>query len=185
MPAIGRRYAALRDELSLALCETTMGGITLRAGDVEGAERHYRAALAFADDVDNDPLRGHALTLLGMVALTAGRGEEATELLSDGARVNRNTGQPSTTAYSVEVLAAAHLAAGNPELAARALVAATAARTRMGRPPWGVYVPLVDDLTARVRSSLSDAEYEAARAEGGEWILTEALDRALESLESA
>jgi tetratricopeptide (TPR) repeat protein len=162
-----------------------MGGIALRAGDLEGAERHYRAALAFADDVDNDPLRGHALTLLEMVALTAGRGEEATELLSDGARVNRNTGQPSTTAYSVEVLAAAHLAAGNPELAARALVAATAARTRMGRPPWGVYVPLVDDLTARVRSSLSDAEYEAARAEGGEWTLTEALDRALESLESA
>jgi Domain of unknown function (DUF4062) len=49
----------------------------------------------------------------------------------------------------------------------------------------GVYVPLVDDLTARLRDSLSNAEYEAARVEGGEWTLTEALDRALAPLESA
>jgi predicted ATPase len=188
MPAMNeavRRYAALRDELSLALCEVTMGGIALRAGDLDGAGRHYRAALAFADEVDSDPLRGHALTLLGMVALTAGRGQEATGLLCDAARVNRNSGQPSTTAYSVEVLAAALLAADNPELAARALAAATAARTRIGRPPWGVYVPLVDDLTVRLRSSLSHAEYQAAGAEGSEWTLTDALDRALEALESA
>jgi hypothetical protein len=44
-----------------------------------------------------------------------------------------------------------------------------------------VYVPLVDDLTG----ALSEAEYEAARAEGGEWTLMDALDRALEALESA
>ena len=176
------RYAALRDELSLALCEMTMGGIALRSGDLEGAEDHYRSGLGFADSVDNDALRGHALTSLGVIALFTGRGEEATTLLCDGARVNRNSGQRSTTAFSVEGLAAALLGAGNADIATSALAAATAARTRIGRPLWEVYVPFVDDLTTRLRASLSPAEYEAARAEGIEWTLTDALDRAVAAL---
>jgi predicted ATPase len=177
-----RRYGDLHDSLGVAICETTMGGIALRAGDWEGAQQHYRAALALGDDLGNDAIRGHALALLGMVALNTGRQEEGTRLLRDSARVNRNSGQRSTTAYSVEGLAAALLGAGKPEFAARELAAAAAARARVGRPRWEVYVPFLEGLTERVRRSLSHEEYEAARAEGREWSLTEALDRALDAL---
>jgi hypothetical protein len=43
-------------------------------------------------------------------------------------------------------------------------------------------VPFVEGLTARLRSSLSDVEYETGRAEGAGWSLSEALDRAVEAL---
>jgi hypothetical protein len=70
-------------------------------------------------------------------------------------------------AYSLDGLAALALAAGRPTAAARALGAGRAARERAGHPASAAFQPLLDDVSARVRTALGvlPAEVGAPRGE--------------------
>ena len=141
--------------------------------------------MRLAEHLGDDAMRGRALSLLGLTLLAQGDVERARRSVVDGARANRRGGQPTSMAYSLDGLSAAALAGGRPEVAARALAAATAVRQRVGHPPSSAFLPMLDDLASRSRKQLGDEVYEAAWSEAQQWRVVEALDRTLEALEES
>jgi hypothetical protein len=160
--------------------------LALVAGDFDSAQRYYAAVAELAARMGDDTLRGQTLCLRGLVLLAHARpdqGETARAAILDGVDANRRVGQPSSTAYSLEGLAALALAHGLPAVAARALAAAQP--VHLVAQLSSVLPLLVTPLAARAREELGDEAYDAASAEGRQWSLDLALDRTLRALSDA
>ena len=181
-----RRFTALGNEAGQARMTLACGDFALAAGDLEDAQRHYAAAAELADRMGDDTFLGQALCLRGLVLLAQAHPEKrdaAGEAILRGVDANRRGGQPSSTAYSLEGLAAVALAHDLPAAAARALGAAAA--VHLAAPPSTVLPLLVDPLAARAREQLGAESYEALYAQGRLWPLDVALDRTLGALAHA
>jgi hypothetical protein len=57
------------------------------------------------------------------------------------------------------------------------------ARERAGHPASAAFQPLLDDVSARARTALGGAPFDAAVDEGGRWTTVQALDRVLDELQ--
>jgi predicted ATPase len=178
----GSRFAAAGWELGVAYAATYRALLTLVLVDLEEAERRYRAALELAVRAGEERLISDVLSLLGLVLLARGDEPAARRTILDAAMANQQAGDPSSVAFSLEGLAAVALADGRPEVAARALGAAAAARGTIAMARFPTLEPVVDDLVTRTREGLGEPTYQAAVAEGGQWPLLHALDRTLSEL---
>jgi predicted ATPase/class 3 adenylate cyclase len=175
--------AAVGADLGRAHMVTTRGSIALQVGDLELAEHHYRVAAELGARMENDAIRGRALSLLGLAMLARGDVAGARGPITEGAWVNRCGGQRSSIAYSLEGLAAAALTEGRPDAAGRALAAAAATRQQLGQPPSRALAPFQADLAARIRAALGESGSEAAWAEGRSWDVRRALDDVMEAVD--
>jgi predicted ATPase/class 3 adenylate cyclase len=179
----GRRFAALRWELGVAYAATYRATLTLFVGDLDESERRCRDALELAAGAGEERLIGDVLSLLGLVLLARGDESAARRTIVDAAVATQEAGDPSSMASSLEGMAAIALADGHPELAARALGAAAAARGTVAVAQFPTLAPVVGNLVTRTREQLGDEPYEKAVAEGSEWSLRQALDRTLTDLD--
>jgi len=179
------RFAALDHDLGRAFMEMFSGELAFVLGDLETAERRYGAALDLARRLGDQPLTGQALSMQGLVLLTAGETGRGARLVRAGAEVNRRDGQPTSIAFSLEGLAAVGLADGRPTVTAQALAVATAMRHHLALPRTPALAGLMDDLAARAREQLGSDVYDEAwtQAEGRPYL--QALDRTLADLAEA
>jgi len=136
-------HEALRRDPGDARCNTALAARRLRAGRLEEAERHLRAAVARLTRRNPNPRDGEAHYLLGLVLARLGRETEAREALGTAmwdrawadaaaiasARLDLAAGRDDQAAEDLDALLDRD--PGNPQ--ARAL-AAVAARRRGDRP---------------------------------------------------
>jgi predicted ATPase/class 3 adenylate cyclase len=162
----------------LAYAALLRADLALVVGDLESAAAHLRDTRELVELLGGEALVGPVLGLAGLVLLARGDGTEGRRAVLDGAVANRRTGHPTGIANSLDGLAAVALDQGRPDVAARALAAAAAARRGLAMPLWPALDPLVDRLTARAREQVGDD----AVAETREENLGQALARALDDL---
>jgi hypothetical protein len=177
------RFGALGHGLGRAHVALAAGDLALGGGDLSAAEHHYRSAVELAGAMGDDSLRARLLSVLAITLLVRGDVERARRSVLDAAQANLAGGQPSSTAYSLDGLAALALADRRPDVAARALAAASALRQRIRHVLSPALRPLVDDLAAQAREQLGPAAYEAAVAEAGGWPVADALARTMQDLD--
>jgi hypothetical protein len=176
------RFGELGERLGQVYMEVTAGHLALLHDDLATAERRYGTAVGLASDLGDDAMRGRAQSLYGLTLLARGDVEGARQAVVAGAVANRQGGQPTGMAYSLDGLAAVALASGQPAAAARALAAAAAIRGRADNPASPAFLPLLQHLVGRSRAALGDEAYEDAVKEGEGWGAIEAVDRTLETL---
>jgi hypothetical protein len=177
------RFTALGLEIGQAVMHQAKAEMALALGDPARAEASYRCAVHIAEPMGDDALLGGMLCQLGLSQLAQGNVADARRSVLEGARINRRTGLPTNLAYSLEGTAGLALAEDRPDVAARALGAAAAARGRIALPLTPTLPPLIEQLVAKSRALLGDA-FEDVWAEGQALSLVEALDRTLEIWES-
>jgi hypothetical protein len=182
--ALGQELT-LHGMVALTFMALFRASVALLRGDLGGAEPHYRTALNWAGRLGDEALLGLVLSLRGLVQLALGDTTGGRRSILDAAVANRRSGSPWTIANSLEGLAAVALEGSRPDVAARALAAAAAARRHVPMPIAAALRPLVDDLALRSRQRLSPEAYEAASSEGEHWPLLQALDRTLEGISIA
>jgi predicted ATPase/class 3 adenylate cyclase len=175
-------FQALGMEVGQLTMQLAAGDLSLALGDPARAGDHYRAAVALARAVDEDPMLGRSLSLLGLSQLATGDVAGARRSLMDGLRANQRGGQLTAMAYSLEGLAALALTEGRPGLATRLLAAAATARGATARPLTPALPPLVQRIVARSREALGEDAFTDAWAEGCGWTLPHALEQALDGL---
>jgi hypothetical protein len=179
------RSAAVGHELGLESVQYRRADLALSRADLEGAERHYRAALQIARRLGDDDALRDLLSTLGLVVLARGNVADGRRWVLEGAEVNRRAGRPVGIAYALEGLAALALVDGRPAGAARALAAAASARRGVAVPLDLALQPLVDDVAAGARERLGDRACAAAWAEGRRWPPLQALRRTLREVADA
>jgi hypothetical protein len=173
----GNRFGALGHKLGQAHVELARGDLARNRGDLAAAEHHYRNMIEFSGDMGDESMRARGLSLLGLTLLAQGDIVAARRAVIDGARANLAGGQPTSISYSLDGLAAVALTDGRPDVAARAMAAASAVRERMRHVLSPALRPLVQDLHSRARDQLGDDTYEAACAQGRTWHVTDVLQR--------
>jgi hypothetical protein len=176
-----RRFTELGIEIGQATMHLAAGDLQLTGGNPVAAQQHYRAAVDLASAVGEEGVVGRALSLLGLSQLRMGDVSGARRSIIEGARANRRAGQQTSTAYSLEALAALALAEGRADVAARTLAAAAAARGQTARPLTPALPPLVGDLVVHGRALLGGA-FDDLWAEGRRWPVAHALVRALQDM---
>jgi tetratricopeptide (TPR) repeat protein len=176
------RFGALGHKLGQAHVELARGDLARNRGDLAAAEHHYRNMIEFSGDMGDESMRARGLSLLGLTLLAQGDIVAARRAVIDGARANLAGGQPTSISYSLDGLAAVALTDGRPDVAARAMAAASAVRERMRHVLSPALRPLVQDLHSRARDQLGDDTYEAACAQGRTWHVTDVLQRTLQDI---
>jgi class 3 adenylate cyclase len=160
---------ARRDRWGLAVSHGQLGRLALDWGDLAEAEKHFQADLELTLELRDE--RGTALMFMrrGEVALAAGRISRAADYLDESIRrchEGRWHGHGHDEGYAHKDRALAHLAAGEPDRAERAL---QEAQKRFRSPP-----PFMEGLAhvSRVRAGLLLAR---GRHDQAERALGEAL----------
>jgi hypothetical protein len=180
-----RRFGELGERLGQAYMEVTAGHLALLHDDLAAAEQRYGNAVGLARDLGDDAMRGRAQSLFGLTLLARGDVDGARQAVVAGAVANRQGGQPTGMAYSLDGLAAVALASGQAATAARALAAAAAIRGQADNPASPAFLPLLENLVTGARAALGDETYQAAVAEGERWGAVEAVNRTLDALTPA
>jgi predicted ATPase/DNA-binding SARP family transcriptional activator len=162
---------------ALAIADHNLASVGYGERDVERATRLYRQARALFEQ-DGDAY-GAALSdlYLGLVAIEAGRHDEAAVHLRKALPVFRRMRFPQYSAQCIGGIAAVVRAREQPQEATRLLAAASALRTRTGTAPT-VAATLWEREQAAARIDLGEASFATAWAEGLALRDEEALDRA-------
>jgi class 3 adenylate cyclase/tetratricopeptide (TPR) repeat protein len=77
----------------------SLGDIALVLGDLEEAEQHQRHALALAEEVTDEPLRGMRMNGVAWAVLLRGNIEEAADLARRSAEILRDNPEPQAEIY--------------------------------------------------------------------------------------
>ncbi|WP_304454088.1 BTAD domain-containing putative transcriptional regulator [Nocardiopsis sp. YSL2] len=158
------------------------GGLAMtarRRGRPEEAERYLREILAAHRREGYRPGQAFALAELGMCAEARGDATGARKLHEQGLECARLARDPRAVAMALEGLAGADALVGEGVRAARLLGAAARAREETGAPLPAAERFDVDRITTAVRGLLGDAALEHEWSHGHEWMLSEAVHRAL------
>ena len=155
---------------------------TVWQGDLDLATSRIEAAIAMCRELGD--LRNVAMAIfnLGGIHLKRGDIDQAIEAFGEGARISGQLGDPLGAAYCIWIFGGVNARLGKPVRAARLWGAAEALREQMGMS-FSRY-DLAEsgyegDLTA-VRSSLDEATFDAAWAEGRAMPPDQAIEYALE-----
>ncbi|KOX24075.1 BTAD domain-containing putative transcriptional regulator [Nocardiopsis sp. NRRL B-16309] len=158
------------------------GGLAMtarRRGRWEEAERYLREILAAHRRDGYRPGQAFALAELGMCAEARGDAAAARDLHEQGLECARLARDPRAVAMALEGLAGADALVGEGVRAARLLGAAARAREETGAPLPEAERFDVDRIIAAVRGLLGEAALEREWSHGHEWVLSEAVLRAL------
>jgi predicted ATPase/DNA-binding SARP family transcriptional activator len=162
---------------TLAVGYHNLASVAYGERDLERATRLYMQARAVFEQ-DSDAY-GTALSdlYLGLVAVEAGRYEDAAVQLREALRVFRRMRFPQYASQCVGGIAAVVRAREQPQEATRLFAAASALRSRAGIAPT-VVATVWEREQAAARADLGDASFAIAWAEGLGLRDEEALDRA-------
>ncbi|GAA4993564.1 tetratricopeptide repeat protein [Kitasatospora paranensis] len=97
----------------------TLGGVLFGAGDLVGAERAYRSAVAGWRALGSRPYLAISLTNLGDSLRGLGRPQEALEVLAEALEIRRELGSHGGIADTLEALARTHFEHGDRAAARR------------------------------------------------------------------
>ena len=161
---------------TLAVAYHNLASVSYGERDLEGATRMYRQARALFEQ-DGDAY-GAALSdlYLGLIAVEAGRHEDAAVRLREALPVFRRMHFPQYASQCIGGIAAVVLAREQPQEATRLFAAASALRSRSGIAP--TVVTLWEREQTAARADLGEASFATAWAEGLALRDEEALDRA-------
>ena len=174
-------FRRLGDEWGVAFVLSPLGQVAVRDGDPAAASDLHRQALTIADRIDDDQLRGQALTLLALDAMLGADVAGARRWLVDAAALHRRLQDREGLAYCLDAFAAVALATGAPVAAARLVGAATGIRTAIGAAVWPLMAPLTEGLYDGVRAAVGADADRRERAAGAALRPSDALDYAMAS----
>ena len=174
-------FRRLGDEWGVAFVLSPLGQVAVRDGDPAAASDLHRQALTIADRIDDDQLRGQALTLLALDAMLGADVAGARRWLVDAAALHRRLQDREGLAYCLDAFAAVALATGAPVAAARLVGAATGIRTAIGAAVWPLMAPFTDALYDGVRAAVGTDADRRERAAGAALRPSDALDYAMAS----
>ena len=163
------------DAWSLAAALGELGDLARSEGDHARAGRLYAEALTLRREVGllrSIPSLRHNQ---GYVALAGGDTAEARDCFADAVRQFRELGERRGVAECLIGLGALAMVEGRAEDAARLLGAGEAALTALGSELWPSNRADHERTVARARAALGAAGYRAARAEGQQLGVDEAL----------
>jgi tetratricopeptide (TPR) repeat protein len=167
----------MRKEIHLALASHNLGSVALGKGDLQRAADRYEAALSLYRG--GSDRYGVALSelYLGIVAVEAGRYDDAGEFLARALPVFREMGFPQYAAQCVDGIASVLHARGRTVEAARLLGAAGSLREHTSDAPT-VAARLRRRTVDATGADLGEPAFETAWAEGRALSGDEALDLA-------
>ena len=155
--------------------ELRLGILACDSGDFGGAARHLGRSLSICRDAADKRGEANALHWLGRLALETGDLHVAQERLVEASQAFKAFEMWEELLGSIEDLADLSARTGAPEVAARLVATASAARTRMqlARPPrreqkWTVQLE-------RLRQAMEPAAFEAEWIVGAAWGVGDAL----------
>lgn len=168
-----------------AFLRTILGAAAMAEGDPDSAISQLEEGLALTRELGDPRGALMALLIMGMAEFERGGAERGAALLEEGARIAQGLGDRLANVYYVWGLGKVHAVRGRPLRAAKLWGAAEADREHMG---WSLsHLDLAHsdyerDLGA-VISSLDDAAFAAAWAEGRTMSPDQALEYALSTEE--
>lgn len=168
-------FRQLGEDWGLAFVLSIRGQVALGSGDPAAAAAIHRDALAAADRIDNDHLRGYLSDLLGMDRLASGDVAGARETFAQASALHGRLLDQEGSSYCIDGLGAVALAAQRPEAAARLFGAAQHAREVVGVSVWAGLQSLRTRVVAQAREQLDPASFEQASRDGALLSLTQAL----------
>ena len=160
-------------------CERMLGQLALERGDLSAARARFERALAVCQDAGDKRGAATALWCLGKADVAGDDTAAARLRLGEALQAFQSFEMNAEVLGCIEDHARLAYALGVAEEAVRLYAVAAAIRERLVLPR----APRSDlhwrDDVAAVRSSLGDAAFDAAWAQGREWELKEAIRRAL------
>jgi predicted ATPase/DNA-binding SARP family transcriptional activator/predicted RNase H-like HicB family nuclease len=189
VPAFVREAETLMREGDLdshahAYLRTILGCAAQGAGDFDSAASQLEEALALFRELGSLREAGMSLFILGNVEIDRGDLDRGVTLLKEGARIARELGDMLGTAYYVWGLGRVAVLHGKPARAARQWGAAEALREQMGMSlsHFDLAASGYEQDLAAVRSTLSEATFDAAWTEGRAMSPEQAIEYALEAV---
>jgi predicted ATPase/class 3 adenylate cyclase/DNA-binding CsgD family transcriptional regulator len=171
--------------------QATAGALLVQAlvayfqGEFEPARRYAEASLAQHRELGDEKVAAFLLACLATLELDHGEEAIARSNLRESLEISRQLHEKVDVAFVLESCARLAVARSEPARALNLAGAAASVRASVGAlaaPPWSAMV----ELTLRpARAALGQGVSEAAWKEGGGWTLDEAIDRALEWLETS
>jgi predicted ATPase/class 3 adenylate cyclase len=180
--ALFEESAALRREIGsktyLAWPLLGLGDVARLEHDFETARSHYEEALAIGRELELQDVIGWAVVSLAPLLVARGELEQACTLARQGVMIWRAQQNKIGMVQSLEALAGAAYASGQPERMARLFGAAEALRETLHNP-----LQPADQVGYEVipaaRAALGEAAFRAAWAEGQAMSLDQAIELAL------
>jgi predicted ATPase/DNA-binding CsgD family transcriptional regulator len=172
-------FRELDDQPGMASAFNALGEIARVNGQDDDARRSYEAAIAIAEQTGN--IRRKYITLLNIsyIAQHENDHQRASEMFRQVMTLAREMKNDKDMAMAMQVLSGSLAAMGEPARAARLLGAADAAMQRIGALVEPSDQSELDRNIAGVRSSLDNATFQAAWAEGAHMTLEQAVAEAL------
>ena len=167
-----------RHPIAVAI-DINLGVAALGSRDFDRAIELFQRACATASQ-RGLPAEAVALLNLGLVALLAGKPEEATTYYRDALLAAHGFGQADVVCYALEGLAESWIARGHAWTdAVRLFGVAAAARAKLGTSPSGAELELYENSIIAAQQKLGEKRYSNAFREGKQLTLDDAIALAL------
>jgi predicted ATPase len=172
-------FREMNHEPGIAQALNVIGELARISGDDERAKRSYVECLAVCQKTGEALRTCYNYVNLAYVAQHEGDHERALDLVRHALELSRDRRATRDIASFLVTFAGSIAALGQLQRAARLLGASEAALERMGAFHQPTDKPEIDGIIATVRAQLDDAAFQAARIEGRQMTLDEAVAEAL------
>jgi predicted ATPase/DNA-binding SARP family transcriptional activator len=170
---------ATGDLLSIVPAVHNLGEIALAQDRPADAVASFTEALAVARNLEHAYLCARCLSSLGAALIDTGDADAAACTLVETLELAIGLEDVETTMDALENTAAVAAERGAPQLGARLLGAAAAARAQIDAPPTPIHGERLSRLELAILSAVGEEVWRNARSEGGELDLKAAKDLAL------
>jgi predicted ATPase/class 3 adenylate cyclase len=174
----------LGDRRGLASEMANLGRTAMFEGNQDEAQSLLEDSLELAHELGDKSLLARVLANLGLVALVRQSYDDARERFTDALRIFADYGAPEGSAECFEGFARIAHEAGESRRATHLLSAAARIHVRTRATAAAPDRAVVDQLTADIRATLPDEEFDEAWTEGQRMTLDEALSYAFRSASS-
>jgi DNA-binding SARP family transcriptional activator len=172
------------DDHPRAVLRIGLGCAAVVEGELDSAVSQLEEGLALCRELGDTRNTGTALYVLGMTELARGNLDRGAALLEEFPRITRGPNDKLGSVFSLWTLGKVAALRGRPVRAARLWGAAEALREQMGMPlaHFDLALSGYEQDLAAVRSTLSDASFDAAWTEGRAMSPEQAIEYALEAV---
>jgi DNA-binding SARP family transcriptional activator len=172
------------DDHPRAVLRIGLGCAAVVEGELDSAVSQLEEGLALCRELGDTRNTGTALYVLGMTELARGNLDRGAALLEEFPRITRGPNDKLGSAFSLWTLGKVAALRGRPVRAARLWGAAEALREQMGMPlaHFDLALSGYEQDLAAVRSTLSDASFDAAWTEGRAMSPEQAIEYALDAV---
>ncbi len=173
-------FRELNHQPGIAQALNIIGEIARFSHDSDHARRAYEECLVVSQQTGETRRIVFMYQNLAFIALHEGEAERARDLVRQGLQLARAMNNRLQLATALAIFAGAIGALGQPRQAARLLGASESALERLGALHQPNDKREIDGIIAAVRAQLDEATFQAARAEGRELRLEQAVAQALD-----